>query len=111
MKLKLMIVGTETHTMKIPIFLPSGISHVSVTFDDNWQVQDIFTHPAELEDLNLDDDELRLFTKQVMIHAEYLNKFARKNRLRFTTNTAFDDDDFVLINRYEIKNAEYVYSL
>lgn len=110
MKLKLIIVGTETGTVHTPIFLPSGMLYISVVFDINWKLLDVYTHPYQINRLNLSEDELRLFYKLVDVHIDYLKRFVRKNRLRFLTQTAFDTDDFIMKDSYNITDAELIYS-
>jgi hypothetical protein len=110
MKLRLIIVGTETRTIRMPIFIPSGVLNMSVTFSDDWILEDVFTHPYQIKRLNLNDDETRLYYKLIASHIDYLKRFVRKNRLRFLTRSAFDTDDFIMKDSYNITDAELIYS-
>ncbi|ETI67879.1 hypothetical protein [Neobacillus vireti] len=110
MKLKLMVVGTETGTIRLPIFIPSGMITISAVFDINWRLLDVYTHPIEINRLNLNDDETRLCYKQIANHIEYLKSFVRKNRMRFLTRTAYDEDDFIMKDSYNITDEELIYS-
>ncbi|ETI67766.1 hypothetical protein [Neobacillus vireti] len=110
MKLRLMVVGTETGTIGLPIFIPSGMITISAVFDTNWRLLDVYTHPNEINRLHLNDDETRLCYKQIDNYIDYLKSFVRKNRMRFLTRTAYDEDDFIMKDSYDITDEELIYS-